>query len=88
MGEVGHKELSLEGLTDRLGGAPPGSLAAAALDAELRRRQIMAQIEAAEATTESAVYTHRSAAYMLWSVCVLTAAAVVNTITSVWALVT
>jgi hypothetical protein len=81
-----HKQLSLEGLADRLGNALPGSPAAAALDAELRRRQIMAQIEAAEATTESAAYTHRSASLMLWSVIVLTMAAVLDIILQVAAL--
>lgn len=78
MADSEHKQLSLEGLADRLGKAQPGSVEAAALDAELRRRQVMAQIEAAEATTESAVYTHRSAAYMLWSVIVLMSVSLIN----------
>jgi hypothetical protein len=87
MGEMEHKQLSLEGLADRLGKSQPGSQTAATLDAELRRRQIMAQIEAAEATTESAAYTHRSATLMLWSVVILTVAAVLDVVLQVVTLI-
>ena len=77
--------LTLEELGDRMAGVQPGSLTHGQLMSELSRRQLeeqikatIAQCKAAEAAVEAAKHTQRNAPYMLCSVVVLTASAVIS----------
>lgn len=70
------EKLTLEQVAGSAG--VPGSVASQEVQLEFTRRQTQAQIEAAEATKETATYTRQNARYMLWSVIVLAVASVAS----------
>lgn len=73
-----EKELSdkpLETVANFMAGCGPGSENDHMAQAEFLLRQTKAQIEASEATKETAFYTKRYTRYMLWSVIILAVSA-------------
>ena len=68
---------SLDDLTELMEASATGSPNANAVMAEIQRRMMVSQIEAADAAKETARYTRRSAHYILLSVIVLAISAVI-----------
>jgi len=78
---------SLAAVADRMSNAEHGSRTHTVALAEFTRRQTLAQlqatqaqIDAAEAAKETAIYTRQNAKYLLWSVIVLASSSVLSLI--------
>jgi hypothetical protein len=68
--------VSLELLADHAASCSPNHVSGRAVLAEIKRREMLAQIEAAEATRDAAIQSRNNARWMKWSVFVAAGATV------------
>jgi hypothetical protein len=86
---MGHMErqqlasMTLDDLANWMAQIGAGSPNDQVAKAEFLRRQTQAQIDAAKAAEDTAVFTRHNARYMLWSVIVLAASSVCTLVVSI-----
>jgi hypothetical protein len=78
------RDAPLEHLASVIANTDPGSRASEAAKAELTRREIIAQQEAALSQQEAARYTKQNARWMFWSVVVVAITSFLSLAWQIW----